>query len=122
MQSELISALQQANEEIRSTVSKLAEPNGAAICATLPRAALQSLNQKLARVAARLGQLTAERRRDAGLELELSEYVANLESLKQALATVQDTLTKERDRLRKDLTHKNSARAWVEAFRAARSA
>ena len=119
MPSELISTLQQANQEIRSTVSKLAEPNVAAIYATLPPAGLQSLNQKLARVAARLGQLSPDRRKEAAVESALREYLANLESLKTALIKVQDTLAKQRELLRKDLVHINSARAWADAFRAA---
>jgi cell division protein ZapA (FtsZ GTPase activity inhibitor) len=122
MQSELIHTLHQANHEIRSTVSKLSEPNVAAIYTALPPADLQSLNLKLARVAARLRQLAPGRPKEAALESALNEYLANLESLKTALGTVQDTLNKQRDHLRKEFAHMNSARAWVEAFRAVSSA
>jgi hypothetical protein len=55
---------------------------------------------------------------DDALRAVLSEYVENLETLKGALGKVQDSLGKQRDRLKKDFEHLNSARAWVETFRA----
>ncbi len=122
MQSELITALQNTNREIRSTVSRLLETNVASIYAALPPGELLALNWKLARIAAGLGQLPAGHNREAALVSELGEYLSNLDSLKTVLASVQDTLAKQRDQLKKDLSHMNSARAWVEAFRATSSA
>jgi hypothetical protein len=48
----------------------------------------------------------------------ISEYIDNLEKLKGVLGRAMDSLGKRRDRLKKDLEHLNSARAWVETFRA----
>jgi len=119
MHSDLITTLQKANQEISRTVSRLSEADIASIYAALPPGELQSLNGELARIAARLGQLSAGQPKEAALESALSEYLTNLESLKAVLATVQDRLAKQRDQLRNELAHMNSARAWVEAFRAA---
>ena len=122
MQSELITAVQNTNQEIRSTVSKLSETNVASIYAALPPGELQALNGKLARIAAGLRQLPAGQHRETALVSALGDYLSNLDSLKTVLARVQDTLVKHRDHLKKDLSHMNSARAWVEAFRATSSA
>ena len=121
MQSDLIIALRNTNQEIRSTISKLSETNVASIHAALPPGELQALNGKLSRIAAGLGQLSAGQNREVALASALGEYLTNLESLKTVLANVQDTLAKQRDQLKKDLSHMNSARAWVEAFRATSS-
>jgi len=122
MQSELIAALQSTNQEIRSTVSRLSETNVASLHAAFPPGELQALNARLSRMAARLGQLPAGQHREAALVSALGEYLSNLDSLKTVLARVQVTLAKQRDHLKKDLSHMNSARAWVEAFRATSSA
>jgi len=122
MQSELITALRNTNQEIKSTVSKLSAPDAASIYAVLPPGELQALNGRLARIAAGLGQLPASQHREAALVSALGEYLSNLASLKTVLTSVQDTLAKQRDQLRKDLSHMNSARAWVEAYRATSSA
>jgi hypothetical protein len=122
MQSELITALQSTNQEIRSTVSRLSETNVASLYAAFPPGELQALNGRLARMAARLGQLPADQHREAAPVSALREYLSNLDSLKTVLARVQVTLAKQRDHLKKDLSHMNSARAWVEAFRATSSA
>ena len=92
------------------------------IYAALPPGELQALNGKLTRIAAELGQLPAGQHRQAALVSALREYLFNLESLKTVLASVQGTLAMQRDRLKKNLSHMNSARAWVEAFRATSSA
>jgi len=121
MQSDLIAALQNTNQDIRSTVSKLSETGVASIYAALPPGELDALDGKLARIAAGISQLPAGQRREAALASALGEYLTNLDSLKTVLACVQDTLAKQRDKLKEDLSHTNSARAWVEAFRATSS-
>jgi hypothetical protein len=55
---------------------------------------------------------------DEASQAVISEYVDNLEKLKDVLGRAMDSLGKRRDRLKKDLEHLNSARAWVETFRA----
>ena len=122
MSSELITALRNTNQVIKSTVSKLSETDAASIYAALPPGELQALNGKLARIAAGIGRLPAGQRREPALVSLLGEYFSNLESLKTVLTKVQDTLAQQRDQLKKDLSHMNSARAWVEAFRATSSA
>jgi len=122
MQSELIRTLQKANREISSTVTKLSEANVASVCQTLPPGELRALNGKLARIAARLVRLAPGRPKEPELQSALAEYLANLESLKTVLVGVQDTLSRQRDQLKKNLNHMNSARSWAEAFRASSSA
>jgi hypothetical protein len=122
MQTELISALQKVNQEISSTVAKLSENGVASIYAALPPRELQDLNGKLARIAACLGRLSPGQPKEPELQSALGEYLANLESLKNVLVRVQDTLARQRDLLKKDLAHMNSTRAWVEAFRATSTA
>jgi len=122
MQSEMITALQSANQEIRSTISSLTEANAASIYAALPPGELQALNGRLARMAARLGQLPAGQPREAALVSALGEYLSNLETLKIVLTSVQSILAKKRDQLKDDLSHMSSTRAWVEAFRATSAA
>jgi DNA repair exonuclease SbcCD ATPase subunit len=118
MQSELIVALQEANREIRGLISGLSENSVEANNAALSPGKLQVLSQKLAQVAKRLDGVPPDQRKQEALQAVLSEYVENLETLKGALGKVQDSLGKQRDRLKKDFEHLNSARAWVETFRA----
>ena len=122
MQSELISNLQKANQEISSTISRLSEEDVASVQKALPPAVLQALNGKLARIAVCLGRLSPGQPKEPELQSALGEYLANLESLMTVLIRVQDTLAKQRDQLKKDLAQMNSARSWVEAFRATSSA
>ena len=122
MQSELITVLRNTNQEIRSAISKLAETNVASIYTAFPPGELQALNGKLGRIAAGLGRLPAGQHSEAALVSALGEYLSNLESLKTVLASVQSTLAKQRDQLKKDLSHMHSARAWAETFRATSSA
>ena len=122
MQSELINALQKVNQEISLLVSRLRGKDAASIYTALPPGELQDLNGKLARIAARLGRLSPGQPKEPELQSALGEYLANIESLKTVLVRVQDALARQRDQLRKDLTHMNSTRAWVEAFRATSSA
>jgi len=117
MQSELISDLQKANQEIRSTVGQLSATDVASIYAALLPGELQALNGKLMHIAARLGQLPPGQPKVAALQSALGEYLSNLESLRGVLVRVQDLLAKQRDQLKNDLAHLNSTRAWVEAFR-----
>ena len=122
MHSELISALQKANQEIGSLVSLLSGKDVASIYAALPPGELKNLNGKLARIAACLGQISPGQPNEPELQSALGEYLANLESLMTVLLRVQDILARQRDRLKKDLSQMNSARAWAEAFRATSSA
>ncbi len=122
MQSELISALQKANQEIGSTVSRLSGKDMASIYMALPPGELRNLNGKLAGIAAGLGRLSPGQPKDPKLQSALGEYLANLESLKTVLVRFQDSLARQRDELKKDLAHMNSTRDWVQAFRATSSA
>lgn len=121
MRSALIVALQEGNQEIRRLVSKLSENSlEANNPAPLP-SELQALARKLARVANQLGRVFPAQTNEEALQAAISEYVANLERLKRVLGKVQDSLGKRRDQLKKQFEHMNSARAWVEAFRATNS-
>ena len=122
MQSELIRTLQKANQEISSTVSRLSEEDIASVYKVLPPGVLSALDGKLARIAACLGQISPGQPNEPELQSALGEYLANLESLMTVLLRVQDILARQRDRLKKDLSQMNSARAWAEAFRATSSA
>jgi chromosome segregation ATPase len=118
MQSELIVALEEANREIRGLVSKLSENSMEADNAVLSPGELKALAEKLAKVAKLLERVSPAQPKEEALQAVLSEYVDNLEKLKGVLGKVQDSLGKQRDRLKKDFEHLNSARAWVETFRA----
>ena len=122
MQSELISALQNVNQEISHTVSRLSEEDVASIYTALPPRQLQDLNGQLARIVACLGRLAPGQPKEPELQSALGEYLANLESLRTVLVRVQDTLATQRDQLKNDLTHMNSRRDWLEAFRATSNA
>ena len=118
MQCELIVFLGEVNREIRGLVSKLAENSLDANHGVLPPGKLQALAEKLAQVAKRPERVSADQRKQEPLRAAISEYVKSLEALRQALGNVQDSLGQRRDRLKKDFEHLNSARAWVETFRA----
>lgn len=118
METELIITLQEANQEIQGWVSKLSRKNGDPNYAALPPGELRALNGKLASVARRLVNLSPGQPKPEALQRALGEYLASLESLKAVLGKVEEVLSKHRDRLKKDLAQTNSARAWVEAYRA----
>jgi uncharacterized membrane protein YdfJ with MMPL/SSD domain len=79
---------------------------------------LKALAEKLAHVAKLLDLVPPAQPKEDALQAVLSEYVDNLEKLKDVLEKVQDSLGEQRDRLKKDFEHLNSARAWVKTFRA----
>lgn len=118
MQSELIVALQEANREIRGLVSRLSENSAQADNAVPSPGELKVLTEKLAKVAKLLELVSPAQPKEQALQALLSEYVDNLKTLKGVLGKVQDSLGKQRDQLKKDFEHLNSARAWVETFRA----
>lgn len=118
MQSELIVALQEANREIRGLVSKLSDNSVEANYAVLSPGELKALAQKLAHVAKLLDHVPPAQPNQEALQAAASEYAGNLETLKGVLGKIQDSLGKHCDRLKKDFEHLNSARAWVETFRA----
>jgi chromosome segregation ATPase len=118
MQSELIVALQEANREIRGLVSRLSENSVEADKAVLSPGELKALAEKLAKVAKLRELVSSAQPKEEAVQAVLSEYVDNLETLKGVLGKVQDSLGKQRDQLKKDFEHLNSARAWVETFRA----
>jgi hypothetical protein len=117
MQSELIAGLEEANRAIRGLVSRLTEKSAEADPAALSSRELIALSQKLAQVAKLLEQVSPTQSKEYPLPAVLSEYVDNLEKLKGVLGEAMHALEKHRDRLKKNLEHLNSARAWVETFR-----
>jgi chromosome segregation ATPase len=119
MQSELIVALQEANREISGLLSKLSENSVEANPAVLSPGELKALSEKLAPVAKLLDHVSPAQPKPEPLQAAISEYVRNLEKLKNVLEKVQDSLGKQRERLKQDFEHLNSTRAWVETFRAA---
>jgi chromosome segregation ATPase len=118
MQSELTALLEEANRAIRGLVSRRSENSGQAGPITLSSSELKALSQKLAQVAKLLPQVSPTQPKEQTLQAVLSEYVDNLEKLKGVLGGAMDSLGKQRERLKKNLAHLNSARAWVAAFRA----
>jgi hypothetical protein len=118
MQPKLIVFLGEVNREIRGLVSKLSATSVEANNAVLPPGELKALSEKLAQVAKLLDLVPPAQPKEDALQAVISEYVDNLEKLKGVLGKVQDSLGKQRHRLKKDLDHLNSARAWMEAFRA----
>ena len=99
-------------------VSKLSENSVEANNAVLPPGELKALAEKLAQVAKLLDLVPPAQPKEDALQALISEYVDSLEKLKDVLEKVQDSLGEQRDRLKKDFEHLNSARAWVETFRA----
>lgn len=118
MQPKLIVFLGEVNREIRGLVSKLSENSVEGNKAVLSPGQLKALAGKLAQVAKLLDLVSPAQPKEDALQAAISEYVDNLEKLKGVLGKVQDSLGKQRDRLKKDFEHLNSARAWVETFRA----
>ena len=118
MHSELIVAMREASREIGELVTKLSENSVEGSHAALPPGELQALCRKLAQVAKRLDLVSPSQPKDQALQAAINDYVDNLETLRGLLITVQDTLGKRRDRLKKDFERLNSARAWAESFRA----
>jgi len=118
MQSELMVFLGEVNREIKGLVSKLSENSVEANNAVLPPGELKALAEKLAQVAKLLDLVPPAQPKEDALQALISEYVDSLEKLKDVLEKVQDSLGEQRDRLKKDFEHLNSARAWVETFRA----
>ena len=110
--------MQEANREIRGLVSRLSENSVEADKAVLSPGELKALAEKLAKVAKLRELVSSAQPKEEAVQAVLSEYVDNLETLKGVLGKVQDSLGKQRDQLKKDFEHLNSARAWVETFRA----
>jgi chromosome segregation ATPase len=121
MPSKPIIILEQASRDIKALVSKLSEHKLETYNAAIPPGELQVLTRKLARVARTLDRVSSSQREEPGLQAAIDEYVDNLKELKRALGSVQDSLSKRRDQLKKDLRHLSSTRAWVETFRATNS-
>ncbi len=118
MPSELVVALQEANREIRGLMTTLSENSVEANNVALPPGELQALSRKLSRVAKLLGRVSPAPPEQEALQAAISEYTGNLETLKGVLGRVQDSLGKRRDQFKKDFEQLNSARAWLETFRA----
>jgi chromosome segregation ATPase len=110
--------MEEANRAIRGLLSRLSESSAEADSATLSSSELKALSRKLAQVAKLLVRVPPAQSKEQALQAVLSEYVDNLEKLKGVLGGAMDSLGKHRDRLKKNLEHLNSARAWVETFRA----
>jgi chromosome segregation ATPase len=110
--------MKEANHAIRGLVSRLSKNSAPVDQAALSSSELKALSQKLEQVAKLLGQVSPTQSKEQALQAVLSEYVDNLEKLKSVLGGAMDSLGKHRDRLKKNLEHLNSARAWVETFRA----
>ena len=118
MPSELIAEMEEASRAMRGLVSRLSESAAEARQDTLSSGELKALSQKLAQVAKLLDHVSPTQPKEPALQAVLSAYVDNLEKLRGVLGRAMDALGKRRERLRKDLEHLNSAKAWVEAFRA----
>ena len=118
MQPKLIEFLGGVNREIRALVSKLSQNSVEGNKAVPSLGELKALAEKLAHVAKLLDHAPPAQPKEDALQAVLSEYVDNLEKLKDVLEKVQDSLGEQRDRLKKDFEHLNSARAWVKTFRA----
>jgi predicted nucleic acid-binding Zn-ribbon protein len=117
MQSEVIRLLGETNREIKALISKLSRTQSADSTA-ISQGQLRALSRKLAQVARRLGGVSPSEREEVTLKAAIDQYIDNLKTLKTVLENVQDSLGKQRDRLKKDFGHLNSARAWAETFRA----
>jgi DNA repair exonuclease SbcCD ATPase subunit len=118
MQPKLIVFLEEINREIGGLVSKLSEDRLEGNTAVVAPGELKVLAEKLAQVAKLLDQVPPAQPKQEGLQAVINEYTGNLETLKGLLTKVQDSLSKRRDRLKKDLQQLKSARGWVETFRA----
>jgi DNA repair exonuclease SbcCD ATPase subunit len=118
MQPKLIVFLEELNREIGGLVSKLSENSLEGDTAVVAPGKLKVLAEELAQVAKLLDQVPPAQPKQEGLQAVINEYTGNLETLKGLLTKVQDSLSKRRDRLTKDLQQLNSARGWVETFRA----
>jgi len=118
MPSDLIIAMEEASREIRKLIAKVSATHVETNNAALPPGELQVLSRRLAQVAQQLACVSPAQPREEAFQAAISAYVVNLEALKRVLGKVQDSLGKKRDRLKKDLEHMNSARAWAEAYRA----
>jgi len=118
MPSELIIAVEEANQEIRMLIAKLSATTVETNNAVLPPGELQTLSRRIACVAQQLTCVSPAQPKEEAFHAAISAYAVNLETLKRVLGRVQDSLGKKRERLKKDLEHMNSARAWAEAYRA----
>jgi len=118
MQSQLVAVLGEANRAISAAVSRLCDNCAGGEVVNLSTSELKTLSQKLTQVAKLLGRASPTPSEEPTLQTALREYVDNLQKLKAVLGTAMDSLGKRRDRVRKNLEHLNSARAWAETFRA----
>jgi len=118
MQSQFVAVLGEANRAISALVSRLCGNSAGAEAVDLSTRELKALSQKLTQVAKLLGQASPAPSEEPTLQAALREYVDNLQKLRAVLGTAMDSLGKRRDRVRKNLEHLNSARAWAETFRA----
>ena len=110
MSTTLLTALRGVNAELRkiltSDPAKVAsEPN--------PR----SLGERLQQVGRELPDLAAGRPPDTATQAEISQYVQNLEEVKNSLEALQAMLREERSRLVGEGTHLQAARAWASSMK-----
>jgi uncharacterized coiled-coil DUF342 family protein len=118
MPHELSVFLGEVNQEIRALLSQLSQNSGEGNKAVLSPGELKTLAKRLAQVAKLIDGASPTKAKEEALQAAISEYVENLEKLKGVLSKIQESLGEQRNRLKKDFEHANSARAWVDAFRA----
>jgi len=116
MPSELSIVVQEANRQIRRLLAGLSAPGVEAQDAVLAPGELQALSRTLERVAQRLRSSPPSQPPEEPSEAAIREYAGNLKTLKRVLETVQGSLARKRDRLKKDFEHLHSARAWSVAY------
>jgi hypothetical protein len=117
MPAEFIVCLQEASREIRAFVRKLSAESGKPDYAAFQGGEWQTLTHRLGRVAKLLRSVPAPAPRSTALQAATAEYVHNLESLKRVIGQAQDSLSRERDKLQRDMGRLGTKRAWAESLR-----
>jgi hypothetical protein len=112
---ELIVCLQDASREIRAFVSKLSAEGGEPNYAGFHSGEWQTLAHRLGRVAKLLR--SSHPPRSTALQAATAEYVHNLEKLKRIIGHAQDSLSRKRVKLQRDMGRLGSKRAWAESLR-----
>jgi hypothetical protein len=103
-----------ANEELRDflwRVERLSNGTG-----TVSEDDLQQITQRLLNLTPEIGDASRSETLNAGLQMEIAEYVKNLRALQGALERVRSVTRARRAQLESAKRHKDNPQSWINAY------
>lgn len=114
MENQMHARFLSANQELRDFLRRVEHlANGAG---TVNEDDLQKIAQRLLNLAPEIGDASRSETLNAGLQLEIAEYVKNLQALQGALERVRFVMRARRAQLESAKRHKDGLHTWVNAY------